>query len=281
MKKLSLLLLFLIIYYNGQSQTIDTLVNVGSYKLHFKITKGKGTPIVFEAGGGDDGSVWNDLLKTLKDSVDATLITYDRQGMGTSGIDTSKTDILNEVKGLEIGLAKLGYAKNLIFVSHSLGGSYSILYSSRNKKQVKGCVFIDINLPCFMTTQKTKEIKAAYADEMENLKRKRLVIYYLLSNYEETNNTLRATKYPANIPATVISSDFPPYKGVDSISWKQCQKSFGTMKNHRYVLANNCGHYVFKDNPGMVISEIKRMYNRTKKVKMIGERLRNRAVIRD
>jgi pimeloyl-ACP methyl ester carboxylesterase len=113
MKKLFILLFFLFIYHQVQSQTIDTLVDVGSYKLHFKIIKGKGTPIVFEAGGGDDGSTWNNLLNTLKDSLDATLITYDRQGMGRSGIDSSKTDILNEVKGLEIGLAKLGYA-NLI-----------------------------------------------------------------------------------------------------------------------------------------------------------------------
>jgi pimeloyl-ACP methyl ester carboxylesterase len=130
-----------------------------------------------------------------------------------------------------------------------------------------------------MTKQKAKEIKAAYAGEMENLRNQRVGIYYLLNNYEGTNNTLRGTKYPRNIPTTVISSDFPPYKGVDSISWKQCQVSFGTIKNHRYIIANNCGHYVFKDNPSLVINEIIRMYIRNRKTKFIdNQRIGNRAI---
>jgi hypothetical protein len=40
--------------HSGQCQTIDTLVDVG-YRLHFHIIKGKGMPILFEAGGGGDG----------------------------------------------------------------------------------------------------------------------------------------------------------------------------------------------------------------------------------
>lgn len=39
----------------GFSQTGDTLIDVGTHRLHFHIIKGKGLPIVFESGGGDDG----------------------------------------------------------------------------------------------------------------------------------------------------------------------------------------------------------------------------------
>jgi len=35
---------------------IDTLINVGTYKLHFKILEGKEAPILFESGGGLDAS---------------------------------------------------------------------------------------------------------------------------------------------------------------------------------------------------------------------------------
>jgi hypothetical protein len=45
--------------YQGQSQTKDTSVDVGQYKLHFNIIKGKGIPILFESGSGNDGSVGN------------------------------------------------------------------------------------------------------------------------------------------------------------------------------------------------------------------------------
>lgn len=50
---------------NSQSKIIDTLVDVGKHRIHFKIVKGKGTPILFDAGGGNDGSVWNSILKPL------------------------------------------------------------------------------------------------------------------------------------------------------------------------------------------------------------------------
>ena len=52
------LLLTILICSQGQAQTLDTLVDVGTHQLHFKIWPGEGTPILFEAGNGDDGSVW-------------------------------------------------------------------------------------------------------------------------------------------------------------------------------------------------------------------------------
>jgi hypothetical protein len=59
-------------------QTLDTLINVGGYKLHFHIIKGQGMPILFEAGGADNATVWNDLLTRISDITGTTLITYDR-----------------------------------------------------------------------------------------------------------------------------------------------------------------------------------------------------------
>ena len=38
----------------SKSQAIDTMIDVGGYKLHFNIIRGKGIPILFEAGAGDD-----------------------------------------------------------------------------------------------------------------------------------------------------------------------------------------------------------------------------------
>ena len=76
-----------------QSQTIDTLVDVGNHKLHFNIIKGKGIPILFEAGGGNDGTVWNSILKPIADITGATIITYDREGFGKSTVNTSETEV--------------------------------------------------------------------------------------------------------------------------------------------------------------------------------------------
>ena len=65
---------------SGKCQTIDTLIDVGGYRLHFHIIKGKGMPILFEGGAGADVSVWDIILKPIADITHATLITYDRAG---------------------------------------------------------------------------------------------------------------------------------------------------------------------------------------------------------
>jgi len=148
MKYLCLLIL-LFVFSITKAQTTDTLINVGRYQLHFTIIKGKNPPILFEAGGGNDGTIWNGLTKPIAEITGATVITYDRPGLGKSGIDSTDISIENDVKGLETGLAKLGYQKEMMLVSHSLGGFYNSLYASRHPGNVKAIVFIDANLPCF------------------------------------------------------------------------------------------------------------------------------------
>jgi hypothetical protein len=83
MKLHSFFIIYLIATLNpgwGQSQTLDTLIETGTYRLHFKITKGDGIPILFEAGGGDNANVWDSLTTQIEEITKTTLITYDRSG---------------------------------------------------------------------------------------------------------------------------------------------------------------------------------------------------------
>ena len=52
---------------SAQCQPIDTLIDVGGYRLHFHIIKGNGMPILFEGGAGADVSTWDIILKPLAD----------------------------------------------------------------------------------------------------------------------------------------------------------------------------------------------------------------------
>ncbi len=54
MKKILSILFILGFFHFGQVQTVDILIDVGRFKLHFNILKGKGVPILFESGNGDD-----------------------------------------------------------------------------------------------------------------------------------------------------------------------------------------------------------------------------------
>ncbi|HUB60277.1 MAG TPA: alpha/beta hydrolase [Puia sp.] len=133
----------------AKAQTLDTLVDVGGYKLHFSIIPGKGIPILFDAGGGDDATTWDGILRPISEITHTTLITYDRIGFGKSGLDTNQHGILKMIDGLETGLHKLGYWGNIMLVAHSQGAIYAQVFAFRHPELVKAAVMIDGTTPCF------------------------------------------------------------------------------------------------------------------------------------
>jgi pimeloyl-ACP methyl ester carboxylesterase len=267
MKKIFTILFYLFIFNLGQAQIIDTLINVGSYKLHFNILKGEGTPILFESGNGSDASDWKDILKQLHDSTKTTLITYDRAGLGLSGIDTNKIDLQNEVKTLEIALKKLGYSKKIFLVSHSFGSFYSILFAIRNRQKIKGSVFIEPALPCNYTKKRNKEGNETVTPELwDRIKKEAVGLYYILKNYEEIYDLMEKKNFPSKIPATVIGAENQAFLKTEyyKTEWRRCIEDFGRLPNHTYVFAKKSGHTVWLENPQLVINEIIKMYRQTK-----------------
>ena len=85
MKKITTILVFLVSL-SVSAQEIDTIIDVGDYHMHFIIKKGKGNPIVFESGSGNDATIWKDIVNPIADKTDATIIRYDRIGFGKSSI---------------------------------------------------------------------------------------------------------------------------------------------------------------------------------------------------
>lgn len=262
------ILLTLFISQKNLSQTLDTLVNVGNHKLHFNIIKGKGTPILFESGGGEDSRAWNSILEPLSKITGSTLITYDRAGHGKSTIDTSETDInkhgiINLVEDLEIGLKKLGYDKEIILVAHSYGGYLATLYATRHPKLVKSVVLIDVNHN-YMDKYGEEDIKS-FEQYLPELKEKFIGLYYQASNHRETTKMLNTLSIPLNIPVVDFLAGIPLVKGADKIEhWNECHKKF--IKSHPKcigITAYECGHSIWNQNPSLVINTIAKSFAET------------------
>ena len=165
------------------AQTIDTLVNVDcGHQLHFIIIKGKGTPILFESGLGDGASIWNNITKQIADATGATIITYDRLSFGDN-LQNYQIGLESEIKALETGLQKLGFAnKSIMLVSHSLGGMYNQYYASRHSTEIKAAILFDVANVCSLTS------------------------WFKTANTEQ-NDTIK--KYLANILETVTKNQMP------------------------------------------------------------------------
>lgn len=249
------------------SQTQDTLVDIGGYKMHFTIMRGVGTPILFEAGAGNDGSVWNNILEKIHKVTGTTLITYDRSGFGKSELnpnlkDDSDFGIVNGIKELEIGLSKLGFDNEIILVPHSYGGFYTTLYASRHPDKVKYVVRIDANLVEIYTDD---VLKIMEQEEAPPKSPETLGIYYLVKNYPETVKVLRKIDFPSNVP--VIDMISPINRGYPDEYWaliKKAHKDFVNAESNRVeLIAEGSGHYIFHDNPALVINAIIKAYSKT------------------
>lgn len=267
MKTIFLLFFCITVYNFGQAQTIDTLINVGNHKLHFNIIKGNGTPILFEAGNGDDGAVWQSLTNEIYKQTKATIITYDRAGLGKSEIDTTTISFQNEVRDLEIALKKLGYFENIFIVCHSFGGYYASLFSFRNLKKVKGVVCIDIATPCFFTKKWSDAfVQTINVEDWKLIKQYKPGLFYVLKKFSSTAEWMQDKFLNSKTPVTMIMAE-----NVQSMinknemeNWINCCKEFGTMPNHNFIIAKNADHKVWIKNPNIVIDEILKLYKTVK-----------------
>lgn len=147
---------FALVARSARSQETDVFINVRGDRPHFHILKGDGVPILFEAGGGDDATVWTNITKPVRDITGATLITYDRAGFGRSALNAKEQDIdkhgiQNGIEGLEAALDQLGYNGNIMLVAHSYGALYATLYAARHPTLVKAAVLIDGSSACWFT----------------------------------------------------------------------------------------------------------------------------------
>ena len=251
MKKIFLINIIssILISKNTFAQTIDTIINVGNgHQLHFNIIKGKGAPILFESGFGNGAEVWKNITKQIADVTSATIITYDRLSFGDNA-HNYKIGFLFEIKALEVGLQKLGYAnKNMMLVSHSLGGLYNSYYASRHPKEVKAAVLIDDANACSLAVSVSAK-KSPKEDILEKY-------------FANILDTVIQNPMPLHIPVLdIVAVDHTDENGNKDTVWINCHKSFVAQSPKRSILlAYGVGHYVFVDNPLLAINAIIKQY---------------------
>lgn len=260
----SLLWLVLLLSSHGiRAQVIDTLIDVGHYKLHFKIIKGDSTEILFESGGGITLAQWDSIITPVHSRTGATIITYDRQGFGTSGFDTSNYKILNEIKGLETGLRKLGYgSKPILLVGHSLGAFYARVYASRNVALTKCIVMLDPRIPSFADMAFARSVYDSL--DSVTLKNESLALYYVLANMERNSDFVRRIPIKPGLPILNVMAETGPFDSVlDNERFQSDQRSFVKEGSNRVLmLAKGSTHNIPLDQPQLVIDQIVSYYKK-------------------
>lgn len=246
-----------------RSQVIDTLIDVGAHKLHFKIIKGDNTQILFESGGGITLAQWDSIVTPVHRLTGATIITYDRQGFGTSGLDTANYTILNEIKGVETGLRKLGYgSKPMLLVGHSLGTFYARVYASRNVEHTKGIVMLDPRIPSFEDMAFARSVYRTL--DSVTLKKESFALYYVLANMERNSAFVRRIPIKPGLPILNVMAETGPFDSIsDNERFQSNQRSFVKEGSNRVLLhAKGSTHNIPLDQPQLVIDQIVSFYKK-------------------
>lgn len=223
-------------------------------------------PILFETGSGDDGTVWDIILKPIADVTHATLITYGRSGFGKSELDTTNDDInrhgiLHGIKGLETGLKKLGYDGNIMLVGLSYGGFYATLYAARHPAIVKAAVLIDANHVCWFTDAWVENEMKERKRDSAYIKNRNLAMYYQSLNLQNTVELMKKSPFPATIPVIDLVSETNFPDSAMAARWRVCHRQFADAHTNRQgITAYGCGHIIFRDNPSLAINAIVKAY---------------------
>ncbi len=223
---------------------------------------GIGDPtVVFESGLGCTQDDWKVVQNQI--SKHTSTFSYDRLGLGNSDADDLSRTSLEQVHELHTVLNKAKIRGPYILVAHSIGGYNARLFAATYPKEVAGIVFVDSS----HENQFEDRVKRCTSKEIELFKSQLIdeeqSFDELLISGKEVKDT-RKKDTLRSIPIIVLTAD---HKGQESSviteeTWRNYQRDLATLSNYsKHIIVEDCGHYIQKDKPQVVIDAIKEMIN--------------------
>lgn len=118
------------------------LIDIGGRRLHLLFTgTAPGPTVVIEAGGGNDCTLWGDILRQV--AAYARVCVYDRAGLGWSDPAPLPRTFENRAGDLHALLTKAGAPAPYLLVGHSYGGHVVRWFARRYPGEVAGIVLVD------------------------------------------------------------------------------------------------------------------------------------------
>lgn len=252
---------------NQEIEPVESLVQVGKYRLNFKIIRGNDLAVLLEAGGGMDSREWNKIAPELAAKTGATIVSYDRAGFGKSDLPETPLNLREEIKWLWQGLEKLELQKDLILVGHSFGGWMIRLFASEHSEAVRGMVFVDP-----FTNEFVDMLGVEYLDnhpmagklpfdtsQPEKLSRyQRALVRMVGDGLSPKMEVMRKTSVPSEIPVVVITSGKPFLpKTEEQEAWRLSHEQLtASIEGAILIVAEESGHMVPARQPELIIEAV-------------------------
>lgn len=217
--------------------------------------------VVFEAGNGNDSTVWSAVAPRVRALGIRTLV-YDRAGLGRSGPLPAGYSIESEVGRLRSLLDICDVEGPILFVGASYGGAIGLLTAAADAR-IAGMVLVDAVVPEVATEKWAIEFRDAarpdYAAVRKEAPALAAAVIPLVEAMPQTATLLRQAQI-ADIPIIDIVADKTAVPGKDAEAdkaWVSAHADFAAKgRNRSAVLATGSGHRIMIDKPEVVITAI-------------------------
>lgn len=235
-----------------------TTFSLPTHKLtSYSIIKNTKYLIVFEAGLGDDHSIWNqkNLPPTISDKQDVLL--YDRAGYGKSEKGSAPRNIVKLSGELDSVINKFANGRKVILVGHSLAGMIMRDYAIKNPNQIAGILFIDPSHEAYNNPTQAQEdliyntfLSSNGADFGATMEARELI---------EDSQYLTTLPNLPNVPFIILTSMKvdASHNAVDRKNWFNAHEQFKVgITDFTHISTTNSGHYIFIEEPNLVLDNL-------------------------
>lgn len=238
-------------------------VDLGGWMLYYRLSGKEGnTPtVILESGYGLSSRTWKRVEEGL--STFARVLVYDRAGLGNSQRGDQPQHSIQNVANLRALLKADDIQPPYILVGHSYGGINARLFAHTYPEEVAGLVLVDTShedqeermvplLPegfrkVYLSTFSQEGTREEFLESFEQLR--------------EVKGSL------GDMPLTVISAGSQEYHSQESYrSWVEMhQELLQLSTNAKYLIAENSGHNIQKEQPHIIIQAVKEMLSQVAK----------------
>jgi pimeloyl-ACP methyl ester carboxylesterase len=242
------------------------MVGAGSSGRLWADDQGSGpVTVVFEAGNGDDSSVWQGITPRVR-ALGVRVLAYDRIGLGRSDPAPATYAVQAEVARLKRLLRSCKVTGPIVLVAHSYGGALALMLAEHDRR-IRGLVLVDAMVPDAMSArvidQALTQLRPQYAAFRQQDPRRAGALIPLMEAMPATRRSFARTRVSPELPIIDIVADHGAGGSDDQQSiaeWRAAHAAFVANNPHREaVLAVGSGHKVMLERPDFVVDAIRHM----------------------